>query len=181
MTTGRPDSRRPVTQDRGPRINHQIRIRQIRVIDDEGKQLGVLETADALALAAHKGLDLVEIAPNQRPPVCRIMDYGKFKYEQKKKDQASKRKQHQVHVKEVRLRPAIAEHDLQVRVRQAREFLTEGDKVLLVCLFRGRQMAHKEVGEQVIQQVLKLLEDIARVEAPIRMEGKRMVMLLTRK
>src|SRR5262245_9585051 len=180
MTTGRPD-RRPVPQDRGPRINHQIRIRQIRVIDDEGKQLGVLETADALALAAHKGLDLVEIAPNQRPPVCRIMDYGKFKYEQKKKDQASKRKQHQVHVKEVRLRPAIAEHDLQVRVRQAREFLTEGDKVLLVCLFRGRQMAHKEVGEQVIKNVVTLLADLAKIEAPIRMEGKRMVMLLTKK
>jgi translation initiation factor IF-3 len=181
MTSGRPDSRRPVTQDRGPRINHQIRIRQIRVIDDEGKQLGVLETADALALAAHKGLDLVEIAPNQRPPVCRIMDYGKFKYEQKKKDQASKRKQHQVHVKEVRLRPAIAEHDLQVRVRQARDFLTEGDKVLLVCLFRGRQMAHKEVGEQVIRNVVTLLADLAKIEAPIRMEGKRMVMLLTKK
>lgn len=177
---GRPD-RRPPMQDRGPRINHQIRIRQIRVIDDEGKQLGVIETADALALAVHKGLDLVEIAPNQRPPVCRIMDYGKYKYEQKKKDQASKRKQHQVHVKEVRLRPAIADHDRQVRVRAARDFLAEGDKVLLVCLFRGRQMAHKEVGEQVIQSVLKELSDIAKVESGIRMEGKRMVMLLTKK
>jgi translation initiation factor IF-3 len=181
MTNGRFDSRRPPSQDRGPRINHQIRIRQIRVIDDEGKQLGVIDTADALALAAHKGLDLVEIAPNQRPPVCRIMDYGKFKYEQKKKDQASKRKQHHVQVKEVRLRPAIAEHDLQVRVRAARQFLTDGDKVLLVCLFRGRQMAHKEVGEQVIHQVVKLLEDLAKVEAPIRMEGRRMVTLLARK
>ena len=178
--SGRPD-RRPPMQDRGPRINQQIRIRQIRVIDDEGKQLGVIETVDALALAAHKGLDLVEIAPNQRPPVCRIMDYGKYKYEQKKKDQASKRKQHQVHVKEVRLRPAIADHDRQVRVRAAREFLTEGDKVLLVCLFRGRQMAHKDVGEQVIQSVLKELSDIAKVESGIRMEGKRMVMLLTKR
>lgn len=181
MATGRPDGRRPVPQDRGPRINHQIRIRQIRVIDDEGKQLGVLETADALALAVHKGLDLVEIAPNQRPPVCRIMDYGKFKYEQKKKEQASKRKQHQVQVKEVRLRPAIADHDLQVRVRQARQFLGDGDKVLLVCLFRGRQMAHKEVGEAVMMQVVKLLEDIAKVESSIRMEGKRMVMMLNKK
>jgi translation initiation factor IF-3 len=180
MTNGRFD-RRPPTQDRGPRINQQIRIRQIRVIDDEGKQLGVIDTADALALASHKGLDLVEIAPNQRPPVCRIMDFGKFKYEQKKKEQASKRKQHHVHVKEVRLRPAIAEHDLQVRVRAARQFLTDGDKVLLVCLFRGRQMAHKEVGEQVIHQVVKLLEDLAKVEAPIRMEGRRMVTLLTKK
>ena len=182
MATSRPDGRRPgPSQDRGPRINHQIRIRQIRVIDEEGKQLGVLETADALALAVHKGLDLVEIAPNQRPPVCRIMDYGKFKYEQKKKDQASKRKQHQVQVKEVRVRPAIADHDLQVRVRAARQFLEDGDKVLLVCLFRGRQMAHKEVGEQVIRQVVKLLEDIAKVESGIRMEGRRMVMMLTKK
>ncbi len=179
-SSGRPD-RRPPAQDRGPRINHQIRIRQIRVIDDEGKQLGVIETADALALASHKGLDLVEIAPNQRPPVCRIMDYGKYKYEQKKKDQASKRKQHQVHVKEVRLRPAIADHDRQVRVRAARDFLVEGDKVLLVCLCRGRQMAHKEVGEQVIQSVLKELSDIAKVESGIRMEGKRMVMMLTKR
>ena len=178
----KPDPRRgPAQQDRGPRINHQIRIRQVRVIDDEGTQRGLMETADALALAYHKGLDLVEIAPNQRPPVCRIMDYGKYKYEQKKKDQASKRKQHQVHMKEVRVRPAIAEHDLQVRVRQARQFLTDGDKVLLVCLFRGRQMAHKEVGHQVIQQVIKLLDDVAKVEAPIRQEGKRMVTLLGKK
>ena len=181
MATSRFDSRRGPPTDRGPRINHQIRIRQIRVIDDEGKQLGVIETADALALATHKGLDLVEIAPNQRPPVCRIMDYGKYKYEQKKKDQASKRKQHQVQVKEVRLRPAIADHDMQVRVRAARQFLEEGDKVLLVCLFRGRQMAHKEVGEQVIRQVVKMLEDIGKVESPIRMEGRRMVMMVAKK
>lgn len=106
---------------------------------------------------------------------------AKHKYEQKKKDQASKRKQHQVQLKEVRLRPAIAEHDLQVRIRQAREFLAAGDKVLLVCLFRGRQMAHKEVGEQVIRQVIKLLEDCAKVEAPIRMEGKRMATTLGKK
>jgi translation initiation factor IF-3 len=181
MATGRFGARRPPSQDRGPRINHQIRIRQIRVIDDEGKQLGVLETADALALAVHKGLDLVEIAPNQRPPVCRIMDYGKYKYEEKKKSQASKRKQHHVQVKEVRLRPAIAEHDMQVRVRAARQFLADGDKVLLCCLFRGRQMAHREVGEQVIHSVVKQLEDVAKVESGIRMEGRRMVMLLTKK
>jgi len=181
MAGRRFDPRRGPSSDRGPRINHQIRIRQIRVIDDEGKQLGVIETVDALALAVHKGLDLVEIAPNQRPPVCRIMDYGKYKYEQKKKDQASRRKQHQVQVKEVRLRPAIADHDMQVRVRAARQFLSDGDKVLLVCLFRGRQMAHKQVGEQVIRQVLEELGDLAKVESGIRMEGRRMVMMLAKK
>lgn len=182
MTSGRPDGRRPApSQDRGPRINHHIRIRQVRVIDDEGKQLGIMETADALALASHKGLDLVEIAPNQRPPVCRIMDFGKYKYEEKKKEQLSRRKQHHVQVKELRVRPAIAEHDLQVKMRQARQFLADGDKVLVCCLFRGRQMAHKEVGEQVVMQVVQLLSDVAKIESGLRMEGKRMVLLLTKK
>jgi len=179
--SGRPDSRRPVSQDRGPRINHQIRIRQVRVIDEENKQLGIMETADALALAIHKQLDLVEIAPNQRPPVCRIMDFGKFKYEEKKKEQASRRKQHQVQIKELRVRPGTGEHDLQVKMRQARQFLADGDKVLVCCLFRGRQMAHKEVGEQVVQEVVKLLADVAKIEAPMRMEGKRMVLLLSKR
>jgi translation initiation factor IF-3 len=173
--------RRPPSQDRGPRINHQIRIRQVRVIDEENKQLGIMETADALALAMHKNLDLVEIAPNQRPPVCRIMDFGKYKYEEKKKEQASRRKQHQVQIKELRVRPATGDHDLEVKVKKAQDFLAEGDKVLVCCLFRGRQMAHKEVGEQVIQEVVKRLADIAKVEAPLRMEGKRMVLLLSKK
>jgi translation initiation factor IF-3 len=192
MTTGaetgdrppeRPADRRrgPPPQFHGPRVNHQIRIRQIRVIDDEGKQLGVLETADALALAIRKGLDLVEIAPTQRPPVCRIMDFGKYKYELKKKEQASKRKQHQVQVKEVRVRPKIAEHDVQVKVRQARDFLDAGDKVMVNCLFRGREMAHRDVGEKVLQKVYELLQDIAKIEREPQMEGRRMVMLLTKR
>ncbi|MCK5940605.1 MAG: translation initiation factor IF-3 [Planctomycetes bacterium] len=177
----RPDPRRRPPQDRGPRINHQIRIRQIRVIDEDNEQLGVMETADALALAVRKGLDLVEIAPNQRPPVCRIMDYGKFKYEEKKKEQASRRKQHQVQVKELRVRPGTGEHDLQTKVKRARDFLESGDKVLVCCLFRGRQMAHKEVGEQVIMEVVKHLSDVAKIEAGVRQEGRRMVLLLSKK
>lgn len=179
--SGRPDSRRPVTQDRGPRINHQIRIRQVRVIDEENKQLGIMETADALALALHKQLDLVEIAPNQRPPVCRIMDFGRYKDQEKKKEQASRRKQHQVQVKELRVRPATGDHDLQVKIKQARQFFADGDKVLVCCLFRGRQMAHKEVGEQVVNEVVKLLADVAKVESGIRMEGRRMVLLLSKR
>ena len=179
--SGRPDSRRPVSQDRGPRINHQIRIRQVRVIDEDNKQLGIMETADALALAIKKQLDLVEIAPNQRPPVCRIMDFGKYKYEEKKKEQASRRKQHQVQVKELRVRPVTGEHDLQVKIKQARQFFADGDKVLVCCVFKGRQITHKEVGEQVINEVVKELSDIAKIEAGIRVEGKRMVLLLTKK
>jgi translation initiation factor IF-3 len=177
----RPDPRSAPRAGSGLRINHQIRVRQIRVIDDEGKQLGVIETADALALANHKGLDLVEIAPEQRPPVCRIMDYGKYKYEMKKKEQESRRKQHHIQIKEVRVRPKIAEHDIQVKVRRAREFLEDGDKVQLNCLFRGREMAHREVGEQVLKTVFGLLADVARVEVPPRMDGRRMVMLLAKK
>ena len=174
------DRRRP-PPTRGPRVNHQIRMRQVRCIDDEGKQLGVIDTADALALAIKKGLDLVEIAPNQRPPVTRIMDFGKYKYELKKKEQASKKKQHQVQVKEVRVRPKIAEHDVQVKVRKARGFLEAGDKVQVNCLFRGREMAHKEVAERVLQHVFSLLEDIAKVERYPHMDGRRMIMLLTKK
>ncbi|MCA3008012.1 MAG: translation initiation factor IF-3 [Phycisphaerales bacterium] len=170
-----------MSQDRGPRINHQIRIREVRVIDEDNKQLGILLTADALALAIQKQLDLVEIAPNQRPPVCRIMDFGKYKYEEKKKEQASRRKQHQVQIKELRVRPVTGEHDLQVKIKQARQFFADGDKVLVCCVFKGRQITHKEVGEQVINEVVKELSDIAKIEAGIRVEGKRMVLLLTKK
>jgi translation initiation factor IF-3 len=170
-----------MAQDRGPRINHHIRIRQVRVIDEDNKQLGIMETADALALALKKELDLVEIAPNQRPPVCRIMDFGKYKYEEKKKEQASRRKQHQVQIKELRVRPGTGDHDLEVKMKQARRFLAEGDKVLVCCLFRGRQMAHKEVGEQVVNEVVKLLSDVAKVESGLRMEGRRMVLLLSKR
>ena len=156
-------------------------MRQVRCIDDEGKQLGVIETADALALAARKGLDLVEIAPNQRPPVARIMDFGKYKYELKKKEQASKKKQHQVQVKEVRVRPKIAEHDVQVKVRKARGFLEHGDKVQVNCLFRGREMVHKDVAQRVLMRVFELLEDVAKIERQPHMDGRRMIMLLTKK
>jgi translation initiation factor IF-3 len=177
---GRPQRRRyPVNT--GPRVNHQIRIREVRVIDDEGKMLGVMETSDAIALADERGLDLVELAADQRPPVCRIMDFGKYKYEQKKKEQASKKKQHQIHVKQMRVRPKIAEHDVQTKVRQAREFLEHGDKVEVVCLLRGREMMHTENARMVCDHVFELLEDIAKIERPPRMEGRRMIMLLSKK
>lgn len=177
----RPDRRRRPPVARGPRVNHQIRMRQVRCIDDEGKQLGVIETADAIALAIKKGLDLVEIAPDQRPPVARIMDFGKYKYELKKKEQASKKKQHQMQVKEVRVRPKIAEHDVQVKVRKAKAFLEAGDKVQVNCLFRGREMVHKDVAHRVLMHVYELLEDIAKIERQPHMDGRRMIMMLARK
>ena len=177
---GRPQRRRyPVVT--GPRVNHQIRIKEVRVIDDEGEMLGVMETSAAMSLASERGLDLVEMAADQRPPVCRIMDFGKFKYEQKKKDQASKKKQHQTQVKQMRVRPKIAEHDVQTKVRRAREFLEHGDKVEVVCLLRGREMMHTENARTVCNHVFDLLEDIAKIERAPRMEGRRMIMLLTKK
>lgn len=130
-------------------------------------------------MAQDKGLDLVEVAPNQRPPVCRIMDYGKFKYQNKKKANASKKKQHQIHIKEVRVRPKIAIGDLMVKVKRAREFLAKGDKVQVTCLFRGREMAHQNVGREVLTRFFAAVEDIAKMEREPRLEGRRMNMILT--
>jgi len=160
------------------RVNHRIRIRQVFVIDENNEQLGVLETADAMRMAQERGLDLVEVAPNQRPPVCRIMDYGKFKYETKKKASASKKKQHHVTLKEVRVRPKIADGDLQVKVKRTREFLEKGDKVQVTCLFRGREMAHQEVGKAVMMRFLEMISDIAKMEREPRLEGRRMNMIV---
>ena len=176
------EGRGPTQQStQGPRVNHQIRLREVRVIDDLGNQLGVILTADALALAVQRGLDLVEIAPNQRPPVCRIMDYGKYKYELKKKEQASRKKQHHVQVKELRVRPRIGEHDLQVRVKQAREFLTDGDKVEITCVMRGREVAHSDLAQNVLKHFFSLIQDLGKIERPPRQEGKRIGMLVTPK
>jgi len=148
------------------------------VIDEENVQLGVMETVDAMRMAQERGLDLVEVAANQRPPVCRIMDYGKFKYENKKKASASKKKQHTVTLKEVRVRPKIAGGDLEVKVNRARDFLAKGDKVQVTCLFRGREMAHQDVGRQVMMRFLEMVSDIAKVEREPRLEGRRMNMIL---
>lgn len=134
--------------------------------------LGILPTAEALRIAFDAGLDLVEVAPNERPPVCRILDYGKFKYEQKKKQQKST-KAHQVQVKEIRLRPKIGDHDIDFKMKQARLFLSEHDKVKLNILFRGRENAHHELGREVLQNIINSLEDVAKVEKPPGMEGGR--------
>ncbi|MCA8969836.1 MAG: translation initiation factor IF-3 [Planctomycetes bacterium] len=162
------------------RVNEQIRLSPVFVIDDENEQLGEMDTREALALARERGLDLVEVAANQRPPVCRIMDYGKFKYEAKKKAVASKKKQHQVVLKEVRLRPKTATGDLMVKVERARKFLEAGDKVQVTCLFRGREMAHQEVGLDVMRRFYEQLEDIAKIEREPRLEGRRMNMIVSR-
>ena len=165
----------------GPRVNERITIRQVLLIDDEGKKIGIVDTSEARRLARERDLDLVEVNSKARPPVCRIMDYGRYKYEQSKKAHESKAKQHRSKLKTVRLRPKTDPHMLEIRVAKAREFLERGDKVQLMILFRGREMVHQELGIKHCNEVAKRLEDIAKVEQPPRMEGRRMHMLLGKK
>lgn len=159
------------------RINEQIRISPVRVVTQTGTLVGPISTSEALELARQSGLDLVEVAADERPPICRLMDYGKFKYEQKKK-QAKSAKTHQVQVKEIRLRPKTGEHDVEFKVKQARGFLTDRDKVKVTIMFRGREMAHVDRGREMILEVITSLEDIAKVEKPPSMEGRNMTTVL---
>ena len=162
------------------RINEQIRITPVRVVTLAGELLGAMPTSEALELARQSGMDLVEVAADERPPVCRIMDYGKFKYEQKKK-QAKSAKTHHVQVKEIRLRPKTGEHDVGFKVKQARGFLADRDKVKVTIMFRGREMAHVDRGREMIQEVITSLEDVAKVEKPPMMEGRNMTAVLVPK
>ncbi len=168
-------------RESGPRVNERITIRNVQLIDDEGINHGVTSTADAQRMAREKGLDLVEVNDKARPPVCKIIDFGRYKYEQSKKAQQSRAKQHKSKLKIVRLRPKTDPHMLGIRVAKAREFLERGDKVQLMILFRGREMAHQELGINHCKEVAKRLEDIAKVEQFPRMEGRRMTMLMSHK
>jgi translation initiation factor IF-3 len=163
------------------RINRMIRISPVRVIADDGAQLGVLSIDEALAAAQERGLDLVEVAPLARPPVVKIMDYGKFKFEQAKAARAAKKKQHVIHLKEVKYRPGIDDHDFDFKTRHAREFLESGNKVKVTMMYRGRQMAHIELGREVLDRVAIELKDIGKIEQEPRLEGRNMSMVLAPK
>jgi translation initiation factor IF-3 len=163
------------------RVNQQIRISPVRVISPDGEQLGILPIERALEIAEEMELDLVEVAPMARPPVCRIMDYGKFKYEEQRKAREARKKQHHVQVKEVKMRPGIEDHDFDFKTRHARRFLEEGNKVKLTMMFRGRQMAHPEIGRQVLERVSEMLSDIGKVEAAPQMEARTMSMVIAPK
>ena len=163
------------------RVNRQIRISPVRVIGANGDQLGVLPVDEALALAEERGLDLVEVAPTARPPVVKIMDYGKFKFEEAKAARAAKKKQHVIHLKEIKVRPGIEEHDFEFKSRHAREFLLEGNKVKVTMMYRGRQLAHVELGRAVLDRFAGGLNDIGKVEQDAKLEGRNMVMVLAPK
>lgn len=155
-----------------------IRISPVRLIDENNEQVGIVDTDEAKRRARDAGLDLVEVAPQARPPVCRVMDYGKWKYQQKKKEQKAKSHAKQSELKGMRLRPNIDEHDLGIKVAKARDFLEDGHKVQFTMLFRGRQMAHQDLGMQSMRNIFGRLSDVAKVEAPPRMMGRRMTMVL---
>ena len=155
-----------------------IRAAEIRVIDAEGQQLGVMTPDDAIRQAEEVGLDLVEVAPAARPPVCRIMDYGRYKYEQAKADREARRKQHVTQMKEIKMRPNIDVHDYQVKMRSVRRFFEEGDKVKVTLRFRGREMAHQELGIKLLDRVKDDTAGLAKVEMEPRVEGRQMVMVL---
>jgi len=172
---------RPMPKDVGKRlrVNDQIRLSPIRLIDENNEQVGVIDLDQAKQRAREAELDLVEVSPNSEPPVCRIMDYGKWKYAQRKKEQKAKSHAKQSELKGMRLRPSIDDHDLHIKVNKAREFLEDGDKVQFTMLFRGRQMAHQDLGMKTMRVICDALADVSKVEAFPRMQGRRMTMVLT--
>ena len=160
-------------------MNDQIRARQVRVIDEEGEQLGIMSPRDALQEAEQRGYDLVEVAPKANPPVCRIMDYGKYRYEQKRRARESRKHQHTVTAKEIRFRPKIDKHDLENKVTHVREFLGEGFKVKVTVMFRGREVTHAEIGEQILHRLQQELSELSNIEKLPKLEGYSMTMILT--
>jgi translation initiation factor IF-3 len=168
----------PEREPSGPRMNEDIRAREVRLIDQNGQNVGVVATADAMARAMEAGLDLVEISPDANPPVAKILDYGKFKYQEQKKAAEARKRQKIVEIKEIKMRPSIDDHDYDVKMRSIKRFFDDGDKVKVTLRFRGREMAHQQLGWDVLQRVKADVETIAKVEAEPRMEGRQMVMVL---
>ena len=179
ITTIRRPFRAPPPPKEGPRINREIRgVPQIQLIDDEGNNVGVVSFYDALDRAEDAGLDLVEIAPNSVPPVCKLLDYGRFKYQSQKKAAEARKNQKVVEVKEIKLRPGIDDHDYDTKLKQSRRFFEDGDKVKVTLRFRGREMAHPELGMKLLNKVQADFDDVAKVEYAPRMEGRQMIMIL---
>ncbi|HEY8496205.1 MAG TPA: translation initiation factor IF-3 [Limnochordales bacterium] len=163
------------------RVNGEIRVREVRVISPEGEQLGIMPIREALLLAQERNLDLVEVAPNAQPPVCRIMDYGKFRYEQSKRERDVRKKQKAITVKELRMTPKIDTHDFQIKLRNAERFLRDGDKVKVTVRFRGREIVHADLARDKLVDLANQLQGVSLVERPPRLEGRQMIMILAPK
>lgn len=173
-----PDERGGTIRGQRVRVNEQIRISPVRLIDDEGGQVGIVSLDEARQRAEEKNLDLVEVAPDARPPVVKLMDYGKYKYEEARKAREARKKQHVIHVKEVKFRPGIEDHDYDFKYRHARRFLEEGNKVKLTMMFRGRQITHPELGREVLRRLTEDLSDIGKIESHPNFEGRVMSMVM---
>ena len=167
--------------NKGQRINEMIRVREVRLIDEEGNQLGIVPTPEALRMAKDKGLDLVEVSPNANPPVCKILDYGKYRFEQEKKLRDAKKNQKVLKLKEIRMQPKIGSGDLDTKAKHIQEFLDEGDKVKVTIRFRGRELAHTELGYEVLNEVLKRLTSAYNIDKPAAMDGRNMSMTISAK
>jgi translation initiation factor IF-3 len=174
----RPHNAPPPNRDSGPRINDRIRATEIRLIGADGENVGVVTPARAMAMAEEAGLDLVEISPNAEPPVCKIMDFGKFKYEQQKREAEARKKQKIIEIKEIKFRPGTDTHDYDVKMRSVLKFLDEGDKVKVTLRFRGREMAHQELGLELLNRVAADVGEAGKVESMPRLEGRQMVMMI---
>jgi translation initiation factor IF-3 len=171
----------PVPQKEGPRINREIRVREVQLIDAQGQNRGVVEIVEALRLSEEDGLDLVEIVPNANPPVCKILDYGKYRFNEQKKAAEARKRQKVVEIKEIKLRPGIDDHDYDTKMKAVKRFFEEGDKVKFVLRFRGREMAHQELGFKVLERVKIETAGLAKVELEPSMEGRQMTMVLAPK
>ena len=171
----------PERESSGPKINDAIRAREVRLIDETGQNVGVVSKIDALTRAEQAGLDLVEVSPDAEPPVCKILDFGKYKYQEQKKAAEARKHQKIVEIKEIKMRPGIDDHDYDVKMRAIRRFFEEGDKVKITLRFRGREMAHQHLGMDVLKRVKADTEPVAKVEAEPRFEGRQMVMVLAPK
>jgi translation initiation factor IF-3 len=165
----------------GPRVNEEIRVPQVRLIDQDGEMIGVMSAREALIRAYDAGLDLLEISPNAVPPVVKILDYGKYKYEQQKKANEARKRQKVVEIKEIKVRPNIDDHDYDVKMRQAKDFIGEGDKVKVTLRFRGREMAHQDLGLKVLDRIRTEMAEITKVEQMPRLENRQMIMVLAPK
>lgn len=161
------------------RINDEIRAREVRLVGEEGEQLGIVQLGEALQIAMDKSVDLVEIAPTAKPPVCKLMDYGKYKYEQAKKDKEARKKQRTTELKEVKLRPNIEDHDFETKARNAQRFLTDGDKVKVTIMFRGREITHPDLGKTLCLRLAEFCKAEASIEREPKLEGRNMIMILT--
>lgn len=166
-------------KDDGPRINEEINVDEVRLVGADGEMIGVVSIKEALVKAEESGLDLVEVSPQAKPPVCKILDYGKYKYEQQKKASEARKKQKVTDVKEVKIRPGIEKHDYDVKMRNARRFLEKGDKVKVTMRFRGREMAHQDIGLDVLKRMQEELQDIGKTDLQPKLEGRQMIMVLS--